>query len=160
MDLRSTFINLVDASKDTLDVAGLRGTRTVLVSLEFASLLESIAARSHNDPQERRMLISFLLRLRFAFRDQAENRTEQHKHMHVLALSGGSALAIGAMLAAATQSLSSLPFVVPPLVVGIYAVWRGSRRAIRLALESSALDDIIGLLDGHIRALQSGDLSR
>ena len=105
-------------------------------------------------------MIAQLRDLRFAFRDKAERGREMRQQMHALAMGGGSTLMVGAILAAATQSFAVVPLALLPICVGLYAAWRGSRDAVRLALEVSAQDDIVGLLDGLIESLrESNDAS-
>ena len=157
MEFQESLAELVEAAKTKLDLEGLRSTRALLASSEFSSLLSDLIARSHNDVNEMRKLAALLQGLRFSFRDQTESRKELHQQMHALAIGGGSTLMVGAVLAAATQVLAFLPFTLLPLGAGLYAAWRGSREAVRLALEISALNDIVELLEKHIQALQSGD---
>jgi len=160
MEFQDRLAELVDAAKTKLDLEGLRKTRSLLASLEFSSLLMDLVARSHNDLAERQRLAALLEGLLFSFRDQTESRKELHQQMHALAIGGGSTLMVGAVLAAATQVLAFLPFALLPLGAGLYAAWRGSREAVRLALDISALNDIVGLLERHIEALRSGDIAR
>jgi len=154
MEFQESLAELVDAAQTKLDAEGLKGARSLLVSPEFSALLDDLIARSHNDAEEVRKLAALLRSLRFSFRDQAESRKELHQQMHALAIGGGSTLMVGAILAAATQVLAFLPFALLPLGAGLYAAWRGSREAVRLALEISALNDIVELLEKHIRALE------
>lgn len=157
MEFQERLAELLDAARTKFDLKGLRATRSVLSGSEFTSLLRDLVSRSHNDPDAVSALIILLRDLRFSFRDQIERRKELRQQMHALAMGGGSTLMVGAILATSTQVLAFLPITLLPMGIGLYAAWRGSRDALRLALEISALDDILELLDGHIDGLRRGD---
>jgi hypothetical protein len=157
MEFQEPLAELLDAAKAELDLEGLRKTRTLLSSAALVSLLAELVSRSHNDRAAVEALIALLRGLRFSFGDQVERRKELRQQMHALAMGGGSTLMVGAILAAATQVFIFLPLALLPIGVGLYSAWRGSREAVRLALEISALDDILELLDGHVETLRRGE---
>ena len=134
------------------DMDALRATRALLASAEFELELAETIRRSHNSPEKRRVITASLTRIKIALRDQIADRMEQHSHTGLVAIGGGTALSVGAILTAITQ-IAYPALAVMPLAIGIYFGWRGLITNRRLALELSALNDMVELLDRHIRSV-------
>lgn len=148
-------IRTLASSKIELDT--LRAARALLVEPAFSRKLGQLLDLLHNQPDERAAIRAALTEARFAFRDQLAARVERHSQTGLIAIGGGTALAAGAVLATATQLVAYPPLAIIPLAIGIYYGWRGALANQRLALEISALDDIIETLDGHIRLATRDD---
>lgn len=151
---------IADIKKAAFSRQGLRGLRSIralLIDVTFRQELQEIIARSHNQPEERAAIAATLAEIKFAFSDQRAERTEQHSQTGLVAIGGGVALSGGAILAIATQILT-LPWLsIVPLAIGTYFGWQGTAANKRLALEMSALNDIVEALDDRIRSVRQDD---
>src|SRR5688572_21826 len=136
---------------------GLRSIRALLIDVTFRQELQEIIARSHNQPEERAAIVAALAEVKFAFSDQRAERSEQHSQTGLVAIGGGVALSAGAILAIGTQILA-LPWLsTVALAIGTYLGCQGTATNKRLALEISALNDIVEALDDRIRSVTHDD---
>jgi hypothetical protein len=156
-DFHATLASLLSEAQSNPDLEGLIATRTLLISSAFREKLSEHLRRLHNESTERDNTAAKLAELRFAFRDQLASRTDQHAQTGLVAVGGGTALTIGAVLAAATQIMAFAPLAIVPFAIGAYYGWRGAKASRRLALEISALSDIVTTLEKHERTATSDD---
>ena len=156
-DFDDAIADIKNAAFSRQGLKGLRSIRALLIDVAFRQELEEIIARSHNQPEERAAIVAALAEIKFAFSDQRAERTEQHSQTGLVAIGGGVALSAGAILAAATQILTFAWLSVVPLAIGTYFGWQGSEANKRLALEISALNDIVEALDDRIRSVRHDD---
>lgn len=140
-DVESAISDMRSAAFSQPDLDSLRAARALLAGAAFKEQLAEIIDRSHNQPNQRAALAATLMEVKFAFRDQLAGRTEQHSQTGLVAIGGGVALSIGAILAAATQFIVYPSLAILPLAAGIYYGWNGLATSKRLALEKSVLND-------------------
>jgi hypothetical protein len=151
-ELDSLLSDIAKVASFPSDLDALRATRALLAGAEFESELAETIRRSHNSPEERRTIAASLTGIKIALRDQITDRTEQHSNTGLVAIGGGTALSVGAILTAITQ-IAYPPLAILPLAIGVYFGRRGLTTNRRLALELSALNDMVELLDRHIRSV-------
>lgn len=104
-DFENAVSEIRKAAVSGTDLDGLRALRALLVDAAFTQQLDDLIERSHNRPNERTAMAAVLEEIKFALRDQLAVRVEQHTQIGLVALGGGVALSVGAVLAVATQIL-------------------------------------------------------
>ena len=154
VDLEQITRDMALVAQSQPDLSSLRGARELLTSAGFARQLEAIIARSHNRPASLSEFANQLRGLKFQFRDLLTERSELHSQISLLAVTGGSTLVVGAVVAAATQILVFPPLALLAVGAGGYSVVRGVITNRRLALEISCLNDMVEVLDKHVEKLQ------
>ena len=147
MNAEAAIAGLESSVVSPADLESLHAFRLLLANPALAQDLKDTISRSHNRPQTKGNFLHRLNLLLFHFRDQRSKRSQELSQLSAIVINGGMGVVGAAVVALATELLTNPLLIAFPIAGGAYSVWRGALANRHLALEISALGDIVEMLE-------------